>query len=72
LASQADKWTEYPYDALGRTTRIDLPGGTGATTYAYAGNTVTVTDPAGKWKKYTTDAMGNLVRVTEPLPVDQA
>ncbi|MGE5648368.1 MAG: RHS repeat-associated core domain-containing protein [Acidobacteriota bacterium] len=61
-------WTTYTYDALGRTTRIDLPGGTGAITYAYAGNTATVSDPAGKWKKYTTDAMGNLIQVTEPAP----
>jgi len=61
-------WTTYTYDALGRTTRIDLPGGTGATTYSYVGNTTTVTDAAGKWKKYTVDAMGNLIQVTEPAP----
>jgi len=61
-------WTTYTYDALGRTTRIDLPGATGAVTYAYVGNTTTVTDPAGKWKKYTSDALGNLIQVTEPAP----
>jgi YD repeat-containing protein len=61
-------WTTYSYDAVGRTTRIDLPGGTGATTYVYQGNTTTVTDAAGKWKKYTVDAMGNLIQVTEPAP----
>ena len=65
-------WTVYTYDALGRTTRIDLPGGTGAITYAYAGNTVTVTDPAGKWKKYVTDGMGNLTSVTEQRPAGES
>ncbi len=38
-------WTVYTFDALGRTTRVDLPGGTGFTTTSYSGNTVTVTDP---------------------------
>jgi hypothetical protein len=53
---------------------LRLPGagahgdGAGATRYAYAGNTVTVTDPAGKWKIFTSDAFGNLVKVTEPNP----
>jgi len=65
-------WTVYTYDALGRTTRIDLPGATGAITYAYAGNTVTVTDPAGKWKKYVTDGMGNLTSVTEQRPAGES
>ena len=65
-------WTTYTYDALGRTTRIDLPNGSGFSTYVYAGNMVTVTDPAGKWKKSTTDAMGNLVKVTEPNPAGGA
>ena len=65
-------WTTYTYDALGRTTRIELPNGSGFSTYVYAGNMVTVTDPAGKWKKSTTDAMGNLVKVTEPNPAGGA
>ena len=33
------------------------------TTYAYSGNTVKVTDPAGKWKTYTMDSLGNLTQV---------
>jgi len=58
-------WTTYNYDVMGRTTSVTAPDGS-ATTYAYAGNTLTVTDPAGKWKKYTNDAFGNLVEVVEP------
>jgi len=65
---EAVYWTTYTYDALGRITQVDLPGGTGSTTYVYEGNTVKVTDPAGKWRKYTVDAMGNLVQVSEPAP----
>lgn len=64
----APVWTTYTYDARGRTLQVSQPNDLGATTYAYAGNVVTVTDPAGRWKKYTTDAMGNLVHVTEPNP----
>jgi len=58
-------WTTYNYDVMGRTTSVTAPDGS-ATTYAYAGNTLTVTDPAGKWKKYTNNAFGNLVEVVEP------
>ncbi|MCI0718594.1 MAG: hypothetical protein L0338_06410, partial [Acidobacteria bacterium] len=61
-------WTTYTYDALGRTTRADLAGGSGSTTYLYQGNATTVTDPAGKWKRYTRDVLGNLVKVEEPDP----
>ena len=60
-------WTTYTYDALGRTTQITLPDGS-ISTYAYSGNTTTVTDPGGKWKTYTSDALGNLLQVTEPAP----
>jgi hypothetical protein len=58
----------YSYDCLGRTLSVSLPGGSGTTTYAYQGNTTTVTEPAGKWKKFTPDALGNLIQVTEPNP----
>ncbi len=68
----AVNWTTNTYDGLGRTTRVDLPAGTGFSTYAYTGNVVTKTDPAGRWKKYTMDAMGNLVKVTEPNPAGGA
>ncbi len=61
-------WTAYTFDSLGRTTRVDLPDGSGATTYAYSGPTVTITSPSGKWKAYRTNALGELIQVTEPAP----
>ena len=39
-------WKVYAYDGLGRTKTVTLPDGT-YTSYAYAGNTVTITDPKG-------------------------
>jgi len=70
---QTPVWTEYVYDELGRVTQIKPPANTGAgfgtpTTYTYAGNTVTVTDPGGVWKRFTLDAFGNLTSVHEPRP----
>jgi YD repeat-containing protein len=53
---------------MGRTLSVAQPNGSGTTTYAYTGNTVTVTDPAGKWKTMTMDGFGNLVTVVEPNP----
>ncbi len=53
-------WTTYNYDGLGRTVSVVSADGASTKTYAYSGNTVTVTDEAGKWKKYTMDAMGNV------------
>jgi RHS repeat-associated protein len=47
---------------------VQSPDGASTTAYAYAGNTVTVTDAAGKWKKMTMDAFGNITKVTEPNP----
>jgi RHS repeat-associated protein len=61
-------WTTYNYDATGRTISVVQPASSGTTTYSYAGNTVTGTDPAGAWKKYTRNALGNLVEVREPNP----
>ncbi len=61
-------YTTYTYDPLGRTTSVTLPDGVSTTTYAYSGNTVTVTDPGGRWKKYTSDAFGNVTQVNEPNP----
>ncbi|MBZ5610115.1 MAG: hypothetical protein LAP38_17780, partial [Acidobacteriia bacterium] len=60
-------WTTHYYDGLGRTTSVVAPDGS-TTSYAYAANTVTVTDPAGKWKKFSMDALGNLTQVQEPDP----
>src|SRR5205085_1159844 len=57
-------------DGIGRTLTTSTVGTDTqtTTTYAYQGNTVTVTDATGKWKKYTTDALGQLVQVNEPNP----
>jgi RHS repeat-associated protein len=65
------KWTSYTYDGLGRTVSAVQPDGS-TTSYAYAGNQTTVTDPAGKWKKFTNDVEGNLVSVTDPDPANPA
>ena len=68
----AAQWTEYFYDALGRTVEVRQPAGSGSTRTEYLGNTVKVTDPAGKWKKSEIDAMGNLTQVWEPQPAGGA
>jgi YD repeat-containing protein len=63
--------TTYAYDGIGRTLTKAMvgPGSTpdtqGATTYSYAGNSVTVQDPAGNKKVFTMDAFGNLIQVIE-------
>ena len=46
-------YTIYAYDGMGRTLTQTAPDGS-VTHYAYAGNSVSVTDPAGKWKQYYT------------------
>ena len=65
--SSAGATTTYSYDGIGRILSKAVVGSdtSGTTTYAYAGNTVTVTDPAGKVKAFTLDAFGNLVGVFE-------
>ena len=67
--------TTYAYDGLGRTVSISLPpiSGTtsaGTTTYSYAGNWTTVTDPANNWKQIEKDVFGNIVAVVEPDPAN--
>ena len=66
--TDAAVYTNYTYDALGRTVTVTLPDGASKTQYIYQGNVVTVTDPAGKWKQYASDAFGNLRTVLEPDP----
>ena len=69
------RWTEYVYDALGRTLQVKQPINSatsavwGTTSYLYEGATVKVTDPVvTSWKLYENDAQGNLKKVTEPKP----
>jgi RHS repeat-associated protein len=58
------KETVYLYGVVS----VIQPNGRGTTEYGYAGNEVTVTDPAGKWKRFESDVEGHLVKVTEPNP----
>jgi RHS repeat-associated protein len=67
---QTPVWTTYTYDGSGRTVSIRKNEGS-TTSYSYAGNVRTETDPAGKWKSFTTDAFGNLTVVGEPDPANQ-
>lgn len=67
-------WTEYAYDGLGRTTKVDLvrkgtnPTTFSTTNYEYGANWVKVTDPGGRWKKYTRNQLGQIAYVEEPNP----
>jgi len=61
--------TQYQYDALSRVTKVIPTDGTSSsnnTQYLYAGNSTTVTDPAGKQRQYYSDALGRLIQVSEP------
>jgi hypothetical protein len=40
-------WTEYEFDARGRTTKVMPPGNMGFTSYVYEGSTVRVIEPGG-------------------------
>src|SRR5271165_3213164 len=60
-------YTTYAYDGMGRTLTQTAPDNS-VTTYTYAGNSVSVTDPAGKWKQYYMDSLGNVSLVVEPNP----
>ncbi len=64
---ETEVWTTYTYDGSGRQLTSTVPDGS-VTTIAYAGNSVTTTDPAGIWKKNVMDAFGNLTAVYEPDP----
>ena len=63
---ETEAWTTYTYDGSGRQLTSTVPDGS-VTTIAYAGNSVTTTDPAGIWKKNVMDAFGNLTAVYEPI-----
>lgn len=58
-------WNNVGYDALNRVTSVTPPSG-GGSSFSFAGNTVTVKDPAGKQRKNYFDALGRLVQVDEP------
>jgi RHS repeat-associated protein len=64
--------TTYSYDGIGRTLQVATSGSdtSGTTTYSYAGNVITTTDPAGVWKQFTMDPFSNLLQVTEPNPAN--
>ncbi|MGH9745216.1 MAG: RHS repeat domain-containing protein [Candidatus Acidiferrales bacterium] len=65
--TSTSSWTTTNFDALGRPTLVKAPAPDGSqTTYSYATNTVTVTDPTGKHRKAQVDAAGRLVKVWEP------
>lgn len=62
-------WTEARFDALGRRLKVIPPDGSPAAnnfSFAYAGNTVTSTDPAGKQRKLQFDAADRTAVVYEP------
>ena len=63
--STAQYWTTTQFDALGRVTQTALPDGN-KTTFAYATNTTTVTDPAGKQRKTQMDGIARLTALYEP------
>lgn len=58
-------WTNTAFDVLGRPTSVTLPD-TSATTYTYAQQYTTVSDPASKKRKSQADGAGRLVALTEP------
>jgi RHS repeat-associated protein len=68
LASVQDRngnTTSYGYDSAGRLQQITDPVGL-MTTLAYAGSTVTITDPAQRVTTLHLDGAGNLVQITNP------
>jgi YD repeat-containing protein len=67
--SSAQYWTTTQYDALGRITKT-IAQDNGQTTYAYATNSVTLTDPTGKQRKSVTDGLRHVVSVYEPDPTN--
>lgn len=64
-ASGTPVHTDTSYDVLGRVQTVTPPSN-GSYSYAYSGNSVMVTDPAGKQRKTYTDGLGRLAQVNEP------
>lgn len=63
--SATDGTTSFGHDELGRLNSVTLPNGS-STTYSYAQNTVTVTDPLQHSREIVSDAFGNTIWVYEP------
>jgi RHS repeat-associated protein len=63
--SATDGTTVYSHDELGRVSSVTLPNGY-PTTFTYAQNTVTVTDPLQHSREMVSDAFGNTTSVYEP------
>jgi RHS repeat-associated protein len=70
--SSLQYWNESDFDALGRpvSSKLVQPDGTvtsgNTSTFAYATNTVTFTDPAGNARKTQVDGLGRMTSVFEP------
>ncbi|HEY1525862.1 MAG TPA: RHS repeat-associated core domain-containing protein [Candidatus Angelobacter sp.] len=66
----ASDFTETHYDANSRTTTVIEPAdgvsSNTATSYAYSGNMLTITDATGKQILYQLDSLGRIQAVTEP------
>lgn len=63
----AQYWTTSQFDALGRPT-VTILQDNSQTTFSYATNTTTMTDPAGKQRKTQVDGLGRMTSVWEPDP----
>ena len=66
-------WTTSTFDPLGRVTQVAMPRGddssptaTNTTQTTFAGDVITITDPAGKQRRRITDALGRMIRLDEP------
>jgi RHS repeat-associated protein len=64
--NESPVWTTNSYDPLGRILTVTLAGNTGSYQYAYSGNSVTVTDPAGRSNRTVRDAAGRVNEADEP------
>ncbi|MEM6532098.1 MAG: DUF6531 domain-containing protein [Myxococcota bacterium] len=59
--------TVYSYDAAGDLTRIELPGGIGASYTRVLGQIASITDPRGEVWSFGRDVAGRLISATDPL-----